>query len=280
MRTKLLSFILTTVLFSGIANAQTKTWDFGNNSGGFWPVTASGVGTIGAGTSAVIDNLGLFSNDPANSAIANFGAVTVSTGTFTDGYTGPNRFQMNGGGGGTTGNLLPTQRYLFLNVSGACTITVWFKTGSNGAVRTVMVTNGTTLLGSGTSNSGANADTVIFTATVTAAQAAAGRIYIYGDTTANNLYKITVTGATVNTQPLANDAFQGESPVAVFSNGNQISVANVLSSTDVKVYSMTGALVKSLNTDTDTSFELLSAGVYIVNVTSAEGQKAVKVSIK
>lgn len=267
MNTKLRSIIFTMVLFTGIANAQTKVWDFSNTS--IWPLSA-GIGN----NPMVVDNLGLY---PVTSAggNTNFGAITANSTSFTDGFSGTQRFQMNGAGYPSGSFVaMPTQRYLFIDVSGACTIKVWFRPGSNGAVRTMYVTNGTAAIGQESSNTGANLDPTILTATATAA----GRYYIYGDT-ACNLYKVSVVGATVNTV-LANNEFQAESTVNVFSNGSQISVANVLSSTKIDVYSITGALVKSFTTLTDTSFEMLNAGVYIVNATSAEGKKSVKVVVK
>jgi hypothetical protein len=284
MKKQLLILFSTVLISVSSISAQTKVWDFGNNLGGFWPLTGSGIGTIGAGTSTVIDKLGLFSNDPLNTGIANFGAITANVAAFSDGYTSVNRFQMNGGGGGTAGNLLPTQRYLYFNVDGACTVTVWFKTGSNGTTRKVMCTNGVTLLGSGTSNDsatgGTNADLVIFTATISAADAAVGKIYIYGDTTANNLYKIQVTGANVVTPTLTSDNFISDSSINVFTNGNQVSVANVKSDSKIEVYNMLGSLVKTMNTSSDFNFNIETAGFYIVNVTSSEGKKSIKISIK
>ena len=275
MKTKLLSITLMMMLFTSITNAQ-KTWDFGNDTT-TWPVTGSGVGTIGADTQAVIDNLGLFSNDPsASSDIVNFGSINASSASFTDGFTAVNRFQLNGAGFPSAGGFIPmpTQRYIFFDVSGACTIKVWFKTGSNGTVRTVYVTNGTAAVGSGASNAGGNADLVIITATATAA----GRHYIYADA-ACNLYKVQVIGATVNTV-LANEDFQTESAVKVYSTGSQIYLSNIVSKTQVEVYSITGALVKSFSTEADTNFDVSTTGVYIVNVKSAEGQKSVKLVVQ
>ena len=278
MKTKLLSISLMMVLFTSITNAQ-KTWDFGNDTT-TWPVTGSGVGTIGADTQAVIDNLGLFSNDPSASGdIVNFGSINASSAAFTDGFTAVNRFQLNGGGNtSTTGFLpMPAQRYVFFDVSGACTVKVWFKTGSNGTVRNVYVTDGTNVVGSAASNSGGNTDLVILTATYTGA---AHRLYVYaGVSEACNLYKMSVTGATVNTT-LANTDFQTESAVNVYSTGSQIYLSNVISKTQVEVYSITGALVKSFSTEADTNFDVSSTGVYIVNVKSAEGQKSVKLVVQ
>jgi hypothetical protein len=274
MKKTLLTLLFTTLISATYITAQTKVWDFGNNLGGFWPITASGVGI--STNETIVDNLGLFAYASGGTAITNFGAVNASSATFSDSYVGANRFQLNGGGGGTVGNLLPVQRYVYFTVDGACTVKVWFKTGSNGSARTILVTNGTTLLGSGTSlTSGGVGDLVIVTATVSAANAAVGKIYIYGDTQSSNLYKIEVTGANV----LANNNFQQETSVNVFSNGKQINVFNVISETQVNVYSMTGALVKSFATLSDTNFEL-NSGLYIVNVNSAEGQKSVKVLVK
>lgn len=274
MKKKLLLFISTVVLTVATTTAQTKVWDFGNNLGGFWPL-GTGIGN----NETVVDGLGLF----PIATNTNFGAITASAAAFPDGYNAVNRFQMNGGGG-AAGILLPFQRYVYFNVDGACTVKVWFKTGSTGQTRTVMCTNGTTLLGSGTSNDsatgGVNTDLVIFTANISAAAAAVGKIYIYGDNTANNLYKIEVSGANITTPSLSSDNFSPDSSINVFTNGNQVSVANVKSDSNIEVYNMLGSLVKTINTSTDISFNLETSGFYIVNVVSAEGKKSVKVSIK
>ncbi|WP_415864445.1 T9SS type A sorting domain-containing protein [Thalassobellus suaedae] len=52
-------------------------------------------------------------------------------------------------------------------------------------------------------------------------------------------------------------------------------VSNVKSSTDINIYSITGALVKSLKTNKDTNFEFKS-GLWIATVKTEEGQKSVK----
>lgn len=265
MKTKLLSSIFAFALFAGASFAQTKTWDFGNDTTN-WPLSA-GIGT----SEMVVDNLGLF----PISTNANFGAVTENTYTFAaDGFSVVKRFQLNGGGS-AGGSYLPTQRYLYFTASGACTVKVWFRTGGSGS-RNIFITDGTNLIATGGSST--SGDAVILTGNVSAAQASAGKIYIYGDQ-ASNIYKITVTGATVNTTLGTND-FKNNSSVNVFSSGKQINIANVQSSTQVDVYNITGALVKSVKTDSDTSFDSLTTGFYIVRIKSEEGQKAVKVAIK
>lgn len=263
MKKKLL--LLSLVVYATFTNAQTKIWDFGNDTT-TWPLS-SGIGT----SEIVVDNLGLFPI-PTNT---NFGAVNASGATFSDGFTAVNRFQLNGAGYPSGPFLaMPTQRYLFIDVSGACTVKVWFKTGSNGSVRTMYVTDGTTTVGSESTNTGSNADLAILTANYTGP---AGRLYIYGGASCN-LYKVEVTGATVNTT-LSTDSFLSELKANVFTNNNQVSVSNITEATEINVYSITGQLVKSLNTTTDVDFELNASGFYIVNMKSSEGQKSVKIAL-
>lgn len=57
--------------------------------------------------------------------------------------------------------------------------------------------------------------------------------------------------------------------------GNRIYVSNVKSSTEVKIYAITGALVKEFKTSSDMDFTFKS-GLYIATVKTAEGQKSVK----
>lgn len=273
MKTKLFLSILTMVLSTSASIAQTKTWDFGNDRT-TWPVS-SGTGV----SQTAISNLGLFANAEGSTAIANFGAITSANATFPDGYVGTHRFQLNGAGFPTGAfSNMPVQRFVYFNVSGACTVKVWFKTGSNGASRTVYVTNGTATLGSATTNSGSNTDFAVITAAHTGG---AAQLYIYGDT-ACNLYKIEVTGTTVvaPVPVLATGDFQLASAVKVYASGKQVYISDVISNTQIDVYNMTGALVKSVKTSADTSLELLTSGLYIVNVKSQEGQKSTKIAVQ
>lgn len=262
MKKTLLFSIFAAMICSAVSYSQTKVWDFGNNAT-TWPLGS------GYTSEVIIDNLGLF----PIATNTNFGAITAQNNTFSDGYTSVNRFQMNGGGGVTAPVYMPIQRYLYFDVDSDCTVKVWFKTGSNGAVRTVMVTDGTSLVGSGTTNSGANTDTAIITANYTGT---GGRLYIYGDGTANNIMKVQVTGANVSTTTLGRNDFNASSTNVYSKNGN-VYLSNITSTSDVKVYNMTGQLVKSFSTSSDTDFQL-GQGLYIVSITSAEGaQKSVKV---
>ncbi|MFD0988756.1 hypothetical protein ACFQ1R_01490 [Mariniflexile jejuense] len=61
----------------------------------------------------------------------------------------------------------------------------------------------------------------------------------------------------------------------VKSVGKRIYVSNVKSSTEVNIYSITGALVKSFKTNSDIDFEF-KTGLWIATVKTFEGEKAVK----
>lgn len=259
------------MLFSvSVINAQTKTWDFGNDTTN-WPVNA-GIGV----TEKVVDKLGLYPH-PTNT---NFGAVAVSSATFSDGYTAANRFQTNGAGAPAVASpFLPTLRYLYFTVDGPCTVKVWFRGGSTSTTslpvdRNVFITDGNTNLSSSSNVASNLGGATIATGTVLAA----GKIYIYGDA-ANYLSKIEVTGANVTTPALSTNNFQKESDVVVYANDGKIFLSNIKSSTNVEVYSVLGALVKSAKAEADTSLDI-NAGVYIVKAKSAEGEKSVKVIVK
>lgn len=290
---KTLLLLISSMLFSTAINAQNTVWDFGLGT------TTLNSGTPVSNTWLLADNTGVPSTDPVTTiqkSLLNFtghttsgtlfGIFATSSKTFSDGYgpTTNGSCKTGGGGGAVAGTYLPLVRYFSFNVSGACTVKVWIRHGSaSGVDRNVYITNGTALLGTGsvvntTQIGSPAADNPLSNTIATGTVTSAGPVYIYGDN-ALYVYKIEVSGATVNTPSLANNNFQQESSVSVFSNGKQVNVANVTSETQVNVYNMTGALVKSFATSTDQNFDL-NSGFYIVNVKSAEGQKSVKVLVK
>jgi len=57
--------------------------------------------------------------------------------------------------------------------------------------------------------------------------------------------------------------------------GNTVYVSDVKATTEVKIYSLTGALVKSFKTNVNTNFEFRS-GLWIATIKTFEGEKAVK----
>jgi len=272
MKRKLL-YLTTIVLFSVTSiNAQTTIWDLGNNSSTLnssgTPVTTDWPTGPAYTTATIKSNLGIFPGTATT--YGNIVAQTATNPFPSDGYTFANRFQTGGSSVATSGDALPTSRYNYFNVSGACTVKVWFRGGNSSETRSMYVSDGTTIYGSAAAVNGAY---VIFTANVTAA----GKIYVYGNA-GNNLYKIEVTGATVNTPALGVDDFQADAASNVFSNGKLVFVSNVKSDTQVDVYGISGVLVKSFKTGSDTSFDL-NTGIYVVKSKSAEGEKSAKVLV-
>lgn len=67
------------------------------------------------------------------------------------------------------------------------------------------------------------------------------------------------------------------SSVKVYAYGSRIYVSNVKSNTIINIYSITGALMQTLQTNSDTNFDFNKSGIWIVKVNAADGQKAVKV---
>src|SRR5690606_22731714 len=265
MKKTLLFMLMGLISITSTANAQIsmpKTWDFANDTAN-WPLSA-GTGV----PEKTVDQLGLFSK--SDGSITNFAAITATSYTFSDGYTGANRLQLNGAGyTSSTGFVpLPTQRYMYFDVTGTATVTVWFRSGSNSSSRTVFVTNGSTVLGQAATDTAGTG--VIFTANKTSS--GNERLYVFADASCN-IYKITVTGATMATGDINNAGTK------VFANGSEVRVSNITTATDISVYSMTGGLVKSLQANSDVAFTL-KTGVYIVNTKSTKGVKSQKVSVK
>lgn len=63
------------------------------------------------------------------------------------------------------------------------------------------------------------------------------------------------------------------------SNKNSVILSNVTKPTDLKIFNITGALLKSLKLTHDTTF-FLKQGIYIASVKNADGKKTVKLLVK
>ncbi|MFT3919276.1 T9SS type A sorting domain-containing protein [Cloacibacterium sp.] len=291
---KTVLFITTSLLlFFNTTKAQTTTWDFTANNP-TWTSSGIGTGTKTAPTEPgkYIDSkgLGLFGIID-NSNFAGWNTQSASTWKSpADAYSGTVRVQTNGGGyAGGANEAVPTQRYFYIQVDKACTVEVWFKSGSGGIIRNMIASDGTTVYGKSSNyttattptatDAGMPTDGGILKANITKA----GTFYLYGDA-AVNIYQIQVAGANVSTTPtntLATSDFSQKLSAKAYSTGNKVYLTNLSGkSTEVKVYSSTGALVKSLKTSTDTNFELNTKGLYFVNLKSEAGEKSVKVLIK
>lgn len=289
MKKNVLFITTSLLLFFNTTKAQTTTWDFTTNNP-TWATSGVGTGTktIPTEPGKYIDSKGLGLYGIADNN--NFAAWnTSSSATWSapaDPYSAATiRVQTNGGGYGSGADPnVPTQRYFYIQVDKPCTLKVWFKSGSGSAQRSVIASDGvSTQYGKATSvtagTTGFPTDGGFLNANITKA----GTFYFYGDA-AVNIYQIQVEGATVSTTPvntLATSDFSQKLSAKAYSTGNKVYLSNLSGkSTEVKVYSSTGALVKSLKTSTDTNFELNTKGLYFVNLKSEAGEKSVKVLIK
>ncbi len=242
------------MLFSALTiNAQTKVWDMGTNTT-LWPALSPNM------TSGQVDVDGL----TIVSGGGTFGATSARVLTWTDGYVSAQEFKSNGSSSG--GALVPTTRYFTFPVTGPTTVKVWFRVNGTGG-RKCIISDGVTLLGEMTSED-SNAP-LLLSVNYTGG---AGNIYVTS-LQSINYFKIEAT-----TTPLGLDT-KSVVTTKVHAAGSRIYVSNVKSKTQVDVFSMTGALVKSLKTENDTDFDL-KTGVYIVSAKSADGEKSVKVIIQ
>ncbi|MFM2265179.1 MAG: hypothetical protein RLZ77_599, partial [Bacteroidota bacterium] len=172
--------------YFAVASSPTKIWNFSDTTK--WP-TSSGIGV----DDVVNDQLGIYPlllSTTTNMGAVNASGITFPATTTTAAFTTANRFQLNGGGSAVAN--MPSQRYLYFDVSGPCRVLVWFRTGGS-SLRTIYVTDGTNLINSLGSTS--TSENLVLKANYTGG---AGRLYIYGDQSCN-LYKIEVTGANITT---------------------------------------------------------------------------------
>lgn len=266
MTKKLLLLLFTVVSAVSYVNAQ-KVWNFSNDTSN-WMTS-----TVGYTTNTIKDNLGIYPG--VTITTPSIGGIIPSTITFSDGFVASRYFRM-GQSSVFSGNK-PSERYLYFATAGAGTIKIWFTSGGGGS-RSIKVTDGTNEIATVSS---ANSTTpAILEAEYTQTS---GNIFIYTSVgTGVNIYKIEITGATGTTAligTLGVNDFKEDWSANVYSNGKEVFVTEVKSNTKIDVYNMTGALTKSVQTNTDTSFGL-NAGLYIIKVKSDEGEKSVKTAVK
>ena len=263
------------LLFVVTLQAQTKVWDFGGDPTytsseqiALWPVVA-----FNAAEGATIEKDNLFlvgdSNGDKFGQIENAGGATWDSET-ADEYTSINRFKFNGGSAPI--DFLPSYSYMYFPVSGPVDVKIWFRSGSSSDTERILyISDGTTLLNS--FQAVGNSDPEIITASYTGT---GGNIYIY-DSNSFNLYKIEVTGEGADVLSINN--IDTTINTSVKSANDRIYISNVTSNTEVNIYSITGALVKTVNTNTDLDFSF-NSGLYFARVTTLQGQKSVKLLVQ
>lgn len=242
-------------------NAQIKTWDFNGDRTGF-PLSSTAIAST-----KTVDGLTL---EPGTSG-SSFGIVDGNAATIA-GVSYTTRFRMGGASypnGTTAPNTTPTRRYMYFPVTGPVKVKVYFKGGSG---RTLFIHDGANVLAPANTPDFTGSDILEVNYT-----GGAGTLTIANSGDQFSLYKIEVFDAA--TMAVV-DAKSGLKATA-FSSGNKIYISDLASKkTDVKVYSTTGSLVKSLKTSEDTNFDINAKGLYIVNLKSEAGEKSVKVLIK
>lgn len=251
MKQKLLLFILPILIFAATMQAQDKVWDFGNDTVNF-PVAPAFTDT------QVRDGLTLVGGG------SNFATVEANSSSWPDSYTSTNRLKAEGNSSVSSG--LPTRRYMEFPVSGPVSVKLWFRFSGTSLPRSVEVTDATGAVVMRLDSSG-DTDPRYIEANYTGG---AGSILVFQDGNAVNYYKLEVSSTLLSTE-------DNISPVStnIRAIGDRIYVSNVKMNTEVNIYNITGALIKSFKTNIDTDFEFRT-GLYIATVKTIEGKKAVK----
>ncbi len=258
MKQKLLLLILPIFCLVTIAEAQNRVWEIGTTSTS-WPADLAQMTT----GQQEIDGL------TVAAISATFGAMRPAPSgfTFSDGYAPNNEWPGNGSSGSGTSNPAPSRRFFSFPVTGPSTVKVYFRVNGTGG-RKCQVSDGTNILGEATSED--TSQPLILTASY---NGGSGTIYV-SSTSSINYHKISVTDGALginNKESLVSTNLQ--------SIGSKIYVTNVKIATEISIYSITGALVKSFRANSDTNFAFKS-GLYIATIKTAEGQKSVKLLVK
>jgi hypothetical protein len=303
MKKKLLLLILPMMFAVSSINAQTKVWDFGANAmgAGFTDMitvanqTTCALFTAGSLTGGV--DAGATHQVATLTASATFGTLSILTfagdrwrsdntslvlydsqlnNTFASvlvkpvftGATTSGRLAFNG----TDTTLHPRAYTITLTLGQTVTIYLKVNVATTGTL-TVLPPSGSAITSLSYVAAATNEmRTIKFTADK------AGAYRISDPTNKPEFYRIydADVNAGVN---LSAKGFEKDASLDIFSIKNQVYVSNIISDTQINVYSITGALVKSVKATGNANFEL-STGVYIVNAKSADGEKSVKVIVQ
>jgi len=268
MKQKLLFFISAMLLFVTFAVAQDRTWEIGTTSAS-WPIDLAQLAATSdpdPPNTYEIDGLTVFAG---SSAFGGMRASSLSSGTFSDAFVPDQEWTSNGSSSGTVA--LPARRYFKFPVSGPSTIKVWFASNSTSiaAVRSCQIGDGVNSLG--TLGSTWRQDPQIITAVYNGG--GDGNIYVSSDQSIL-YYKISVVDGVLG----VND-FKSPVTTNLKSYDGRIYISNVTTNTEINIYSITGALVKSFKTNTDTDFGF-KTGLWIATAKTEEGQKVVKLVVQ
>lgn len=303
---KQLLFILSVMLFTATSQAQIKVWNFaGDNLPGYDNLldTNTKMEFLYSGTGG---NIGASGSFDSSNEIGSFGATTDKVFYVNDG--GGDRLRMNTAGFTayndetkstfkaffgedvpwgrlySNGTGSDSRRYYGFNLKAGDVITIYFYIDNN-LNNTVKIdfptaeNNLTEQIDNTESKDGhmyqikATEDGLYKFYTIGtgnpddgSAKICVGRIYEGSVVLENgNVLGIKDIKSTVSTE--------------VKAIGNRIYVSNVKSETEVNIFSVTGALIKTINTSEDLDFEF-NTGLWFATVKSAEGQKSAKLLVK
>lgn len=261
MKTKLLSIILPLALISTAVQAQDKVWDFGNDTTN-WPISSTAVTTT-----TEVDGLTLEPGDGSS-----FGVIDGNNASWGEDYSASQRFKFGGNSGIDPADgeeFMPTRRYMTFSVDGPVSIKIWFRPSGGGTPRALYVTDGTSTVTH--FDSTGSTDPQYMEADY---NGSAGQLYVFCAGNAFNLYKLEISSTL-----LATKKFENSVSSRIMAIGSTIHVSNVKSATQIDIYSITGARVKSFSTNNNTSFDF-NSGLYIATVKTAEGQNSVKMVVQ
>lgn len=256
MKQKLHYSILLMFVITLSMNAQNKIWDFGNDVT-YFPIDATGV----VGTQ-VRDGLTLVSGG------STFAKVDSNSATWPDGYTSVKR--LRGEGSSAVSGGLPTRRYMEIPVDGPVAVKLWFRFSGSSTPRAVVVSDAS---GNEIMRFDSTGDTgpLYIEADYTGP---AGTLLVFQDANATNFYKLEISTDLLNVSNVLN------SPSAeIKSVGERIFISNITAPTEVNIYALTGALVKSLKTNSDLDFGF-NSGLYLAQIKTGEVVKTVKLIVK
>lgn len=294
MKQKLLLSIFSMLLFATTMQAQIKVWNFATNTlagydnlldsnakveallyvGTGGAIAASGAANtgnlIGSFGNAATDKVfyvndlsgDRFRGDVTGITLYNIETKSIFSNFWADTEWG--RMYSNGSGSNT-------RRYYGFNLTAGDVISLYYYVDNAGATNTMNVE---TPSGSSTFNVDNSGGIVGQFYQITATETGLYKFYCSDF----KLCMGRIYEGDVNLTLGINDK---RSPVTtnIQAVSNRIYVTNVKTSSEVNIYNITGALVKTFKTNSDTDFSLKS-GLYIATVKTVEGQKIVKLLMK
>jgi len=268
MKTKLLLLILPVLVLTSPLYAQDHVWDFGNDTTN-WPENSSGVSTT-----TVVDGLTLQPGDASFAVIdgnnASWDAVDFEE--LDEDYSASQRFKWGGSSSvdpavdGT--DVMPTRRWMEIPVDGPVAVKIWFRASGSGTPRALWVTDGTSEVLH--FDSTGSTDPSYIQANYTGG---AGTLLVFCANNAFNVYKLEISSTLLST-----NQFNAGISANIQAINDRVFVSNVSTATEIDIYSITGAKVKSFTTNSAIDFSF-NSGLYIATLTTPQGQKSVKLLV-